>query len=157
MTLAAVGRGRPDLGEFFRASPTPSVHSITPLLVESDLGCKNKSPSSGCLNDKCAKRSRLGVQNRAELSGELIQSQTQGGSSGTYVLHRTGRTQENNQLLHQAWGRRSACRRQDRRTATGAGHLAGPVAATVDRGTGSHAVHRLDLRLPEAARPRFAS
>src|ERR1022692_3066223 len=75
---------------------------------------KKKSSTPGCLNDKCTKRSRLGVQQKAELSAELIQRLTQGGSSGTYVLHRTGRTQEDNQLLHQARGWLGACRRQDR-------------------------------------------
>src|ERR1039458_2882255 len=112
---------------------------------------------SGCLNDKCTKRSRLGVQQKAELSTELIQRQTQGGSSGTYVLHRTGRTQEDNQLLHQAGGWRGACRRQTRRHPAGPGRLAAWFTAALDRGPGSHDFHRLDLRLLEAACPRLES
>src|ERR1022692_4428011 len=100
---------------------------------------------------KCAKKSRLGVQ-RAELSAELIQSQTQGGSSKLYVLHRPGPTQEDNQLLHQERRRRDARRRHHRRPAAGAQRLAGHFATTLDRSHGSDAVHRLDLRLPEATR-----
>jgi hypothetical protein len=111
--------------------------------------------SSGCLNDKWAKRSRPGVQQKAELSAELIQRLTQGGSSGTYVLHRTRHTQEDNQLLHQAGGWRGACRRQTRRHPAGPGRLAAWFTAALDRGPGSHDFHRLDLRLLEAACPRL--
>src|SRR5882762_2398389 len=91
------------------------------------------------------KKSRLGVQ-RAELSETLIQSQTQGGSSGTYVLHRTRRTQEDNQLLHQTWRWESASRRHHRFHAVISRPLAGEFAAALDRGSGSDDLHRLDLR-----------
>src|SRR5579871_2676997 len=97
-------------------------------------------------------RSLQGLQ-RAELSGTLIQKQTQGGSS-TYVLHRPGRAQEDHQLLREESERRDSFGRRRECHADRAGRVVAHAAAALDRRVGSDAVHQLDLRSLETVRRR---
>src|SRR5579871_374403 len=97
-------------------------------------------------------RSLQGLQ-RAELSGTLIQKQTQGGSS-TYVLHRPGRAQEDHQLLREESERRDSFGMRRECHADRAGRVVAHAAAALDRRVGSDAVHQLDLRSLETVRRR---
>src|ERR1700721_2997739 len=69
----------------------------------------------------------------------------------TYVLHRTGCSQAQDQLLREGRQWPDSCRRIDFRHTSGAGPLDAIAAAAVERGNGSDDVHRLDLRSPPAA------
>ena len=58
---------------------------------------------------------------KAELSAEADSENDLGGSSETYVLHRTRCTQEDDQLLREGRGWSCVSRRQDRIDPPGAG------------------------------------
>src|SRR5580765_6805076 len=65
---------------------------------------------------------------------------------GTYVLHRPGCAQAEDQLLRERWQWHDSRRRIASRHTHGPGPLDESIAATVECGDGSHDVHRLDLR-----------
>src|ERR1700733_1171679 len=65
----------------------------------------------------------------------------------TYVLHRTGCSQAQDQLLREGRQWPDSCRRIDFRHTSGAGPLDAIASAAVERGDGSDDVHGLDLRL----------
>src|SRR5580698_10130687 len=69
----------------------------------------------------------------------------------TYVLHRTGCSQAQDQLLREGRQWPDSCRSIDFRHTSGAGPLDALASAAVERGDGSDDVHRLDLRSPQAA------
>src|SRR5438094_1764669 len=83
---------------------------------------------------------------KAELNGNVDSDYDHGGSSRTYVLHRTRCSQEDDQLLRQRCEWSSTPGRQGWGNAMGTGRLDEHASATLDRGDGSHDFHRLDLR-----------
>src|SRR5438045_8772387 len=89
---------------------------------------------------------------KAELNGNVDSDNNHGGSSRTYVLHRTRCSQEDHQLLCQGWERSGAPGRQGWGNAMGTGRLDEHDSATLDGGDGSHDFHRLDLRSSTATR-----
>src|SRR5713226_7649573 len=89
---------------------------------------------------------------KAELNGNVDSDYNHGGSSRTYVLHRTGCSQEDDQLLRQGCERSGAPGRQDWGNTMGTGRLAEHASATLDRGHGSHDFHGLDLRSSASTR-----
>src|SRR5215831_19522004 len=92
-----------------------------------------------------------GVQ-RLNSTGTLTQRTTTEAPRRTYVLHRTGCSQEDNQLLREGCQRSGSPRRQDWCYATRAGWLAKDSSSTPSDGDGSHDFHRLDLRSSAAPR-----
>src|SRR5438552_3944289 len=89
---------------------------------------------------------------KAELNGNVDSDNNHGGSSRTYVLHRTRCSQENHQLLCQGCERSGAPGRKGWGNALGTGRLDEDASATLDRGDGSHDFHRLDLRSSTSTR-----
>src|SRR5438128_8536738 len=85
-------------------------------------------------------------------TGTLIQTTTTEAPQRTYVLHRTGCTQEKHQLLREGreWPDSSA--RQSGGNTLGTRYVDEDPSAAVDCGNGSDHLHRLDLRLFETAR-----
>src|SRR5437660_4841390 len=83
---------------------------------------------------------------KAELNGNVDSDYNHGGSSRTYVLHRTRCSQEDDQLLRQGCERSGSPGRQGWSNTLGTGRLDEDASATLDSGDGSHDFHRLDLR-----------
>src|SRR6516165_142391 len=92
-----------------------------------------------------------GVQ-RLNSTGTLIQRTTTEAPRRTYVLHRTGRSQEDNQLLREGCQRSGSSGRQDWSNTTGVGRLDKDSSSTMERRHGSHDFHGLDLRSSAAPR-----
>src|SRR5579862_3814727 len=68
----------------------------------------------------------------------------------TYVLHRPGCSQAEDQLLREGRQRPDSRRGLDFRHTSGVGPLDAIASAAVERGNGSDDVHRLDLRSSQA-------
>src|SRR6267378_1292088 len=90
-------------------------------------------------------RGARGVE-KAELNGNVDSENNHGGSSRTYVLHRTGCSQEGNQLLRKGCERSGSPGRKSWGDTMGTRRLDGDPASTLDRGDGGNDFHRLDLR-----------
>src|SRR6266496_822216 len=90
-------------------------------------------------------RGARGVQ-KAELNGNVDSENNHGGSSRTYVLHRTGCSQEDDQLLRQGCERSGAPGRKSWCDTPGTGWVDEDSSAALDGGDGSNDFHRLDLR-----------
>src|SRR2546425_7575743 len=103
-----------------------------------------------CLNAKSSEE-RV-VYKKAELNRNVDSENNHGGSSRTYVLHRTGCSQEDDQLLRQGCERSGSAGRPDRSNTLGTGRLDEDASATLDRSHGSNDFHRLDLRPSAPAR-----
>ncbi len=88
---------------------------------------------------------------KAELNGNVDSENNHGGSSRTYVLHRTGCSQEDDQLLRQGCERSGSPGRPDRSNTLGTGRLDEESSSTLDGGDGSDHFHWLDLRSPAPA------
>src|SRR5881227_4068757 len=88
---------------------------------------------------------------KAELNANVDSDYDHGGSSRTYVLHRTRCSQEDDELLRQRCERSSSPGRQGWGNALGTGRLDEHASATLDRGDESHDFHGLDLRSSAAA------
>ena len=88
---------------------------------------------------------------KAELNGNVDSDNKHGGSSRTYVLHRTGCSQEDDQLLRQGCKRSGSPGRPGRSDPLGTGQLDEESSSTLDGGHGSNDFHRLDLRSSAAA------
>ena len=88
---------------------------------------------------------------RLELSGDADSENNHGGSSRTYILHRTGRTQEDDQLLREGREWADPTGRQGWIDPTRAGLLDEDSAPAVDRGDGSDDLQWLDLRSSASA------
>src|SRR5260370_15601789 len=102
-----------------------------------------------CLNAKSSEEHV--VYKKLNSTGTLIQRTTTEAPQRTYVLHRTGCSQEDNQLLRQGCQRSGPAGRQDRSNATRTRRLDEDSSATMDSGYGSNDFHRLDLRSPASA------
>src|SRR2546428_5441289 len=102
-----------------------------------------------CLNAKSSEE-RV-VYKKAELNRNVDSENNHGGSSRTYVLHRTGCSQEDDQLLRQGCERSGSPGRPDRSNTLGTGRLDEDSSATLDRGDGSNDFYRLDLRSSASA------
>src|SRR5438128_9715060 len=89
-----------------------------------------------CLNSKSSEE-RV-VYKKAELNGNVDSENNHGGSSRTYVLHRTGCSQEDDQLLRQGCERSGSPGRPDRSNTLGTGRLDEDASATLDRSHGSN-------------------
>src|SRR5256884_7659232 len=89
---------------------------------------------------------------KAELNGNVDSENNHGGSSRTYVLHRTGCSQEDDQLLRQGCERSGSPGRPDRSNTLGTGRLDEDASAALDRSHGSNDFHRPDLRSSAPAR-----
>src|SRR5205823_6422366 len=98
---------------------------------------------SDCLN---AKSKRSTWCTKAELSGDADSENNHGGSSRTYVLHRTGCSQEDDQLLRQGYERSGSPGRKSWCDTLGTGHLDEDSSAALDSCDGSNDLHRVDLR-----------
>src|SRR5512143_156229 len=83
---------------------------------------------------------------KAELNGNVDSDHSHGGSSTTYVLHRTGCTQEDDQLLREGRRRPDRARRKNRGDAARPGLLDAGASSTLDGGDGSNHLYGLDLR-----------
>src|SRR5436190_16984302 len=105
---------------------------------------------TSCLNAKSSEE-RV-VYKKAELNRNVDSENNHGGSSRTYVLHRTGCSQEDDQLLRQGCERSGSPGRPDRSNTLGTGRLDEDASATLDRSHGSNDFHRLDLRSSAPAR-----
>src|ERR1700720_2937769 len=81
----------------------------------------------------------------------LIQKHQRRLPHAEYVLHRTGCSQEDDQLLRERWQWHDSRRRHDSRHTLRSGSLDENTAPAVDRGDGSHGFYRVDLRSSEAA------
>src|SRR5438552_13378744 len=103
---------------------------------------------TSCLNAKSSEE-RV-VYKKAELNGNV--DSENGGSSRAYVLHRTGCSQEDDQLLRQGCKRSGSPRRRSWGNSLGTGRLDEDASATLDHSDGSNDFHRLDLRSPAPAR-----
>ena len=88
---------------------------------------------------------------RLELSGDADSENNHGGSSRTYILHRTGRTQEDDQLLREGREWADPTGRQGWIDPMRAGLLDEDSAPAVDRGDGSDDLQWLDLRSSASA------
>src|SRR5947209_14769748 len=97
-----------------------------------------------CLNAKSSEE-RV-VYKKAELNRNVDSENNHGGSSRTYVLHRAGCSQEDDQLLRQGCERSGPPGRPDRSNATRTRRLDEDSSATLDGGHGSDDFHGLDLR-----------
>src|SRR5437762_10140459 len=80
---------------------------------------------------------------KAELNGNVDSDNNHGGSSRTYVLHRTGCSQEDDQLLRQGCKRSGSPGRQGWGNAMGTRRLDKDSSSALDRGDGSNDFHRL--------------
>src|SRR5229473_5944701 len=89
---------------------------------------------------------------KAELNGNVDSENNHGGSSRTYVLHRAGCSQEDDQLLHQGGEWSGPPGRPDRSNATRTRRLDEASSATLDGGHGSDDFHGLDLRSSASTR-----
>jgi transposase len=69
---------------------------------------------------------------KAELNGNVDSDNNHGGSSRTYVLHRTGCSQEDDQLLRQGRERSGSAGRQGWGNAMGTGRLDEDASATLE-------------------------
>src|SRR5438876_10317690 len=76
------------------------------------LGIFREPCRASCLNSKSSEE-RV-VYKTAELNGNVDSENNHGGSSRTYVLHRTGCSQEDDQLLRQGCERSGSPGRPDR-------------------------------------------
>src|ERR1700746_164941 len=83
---------------------------------------------------------------KAELNGNVDSDHNHGGSSRTYVLHRAGCSQEDDQLLRERCERPDSARRTDRSNTATTGRMDEDASAALDGCNGSHDFHRLDLR-----------
>src|SRR5580692_7594102 len=81
---------------------------------------------------ECIGQRRSAWCRRAELSDKLIQKTPRRLPHATYVLHRTGCTQEDDQLLREGWQWRDSRRRDTAGHALGPGRLDENSAAAVD-------------------------
>src|ERR1700693_2469969 len=88
---------------------------------------------------------------KAELNGNVDSENNHGDSSRTYVLHRAGCSQEEDQLLRQGCERSGPPGRPDRSNATRTRRLDEDSSATLDGSHGSDHFHGLDLRSSAAA------
>src|SRR5213594_3404831 len=102
-----------------------------------------------CLNAKSSEE-RV-VYKKAELNRNVDSENNHGGSSRTYVLHRAGCSQEDDQLLRQGCEWSSSPGRQAWGNAPRAGHLDENSAAALDGGDGGNDLPRLDLRSSPSA------
>src|SRR6202011_1154253 len=100
----------------------------------------------GLFECKSVSRAR-GVAN-TELSDEADSEKDLGGS---YVLHRTGHSQEDDQLLREGRERSDPSGRQDRIDALRTGQLDQDTSPTPHDRYGSDDLHRVDLRSPASA------
>src|SRR5215470_16752656 len=91
-----------------------------------------------------------GVQS-AELSGDADSENNHGGSSRTYVLHRTGCSQEDDQLLRQECEREGSRRRPVGSDPLGTGRLDEDASAALDGSDGGYDLHWLDIRSSASA------
>src|SRR5947208_5458448 len=98
-------------------------------------------------------RGARGVE-RLNSTGTLIQTTTTEAPQRTYVLHRTGCTQEEHQLLREGRERSNSSARQSGGNTLGTRYMDEDSSAAVDCGHGSDHLHRLELRLLETARSR---
>src|SRR6266498_5005794 len=96
-----------------------------------------------CLN---AKSKRSTWCTKAELSGDADSENNHGGSSRTYVLHRTGCSQEDDQLLRQGCERSGSPGRKSWCDTLGTGCVDEDSSAALDGGDGGNDFHWLDLR-----------
>src|ERR1700678_4821926 len=94
-------------------------------------------------------RGACGVE-RAELNGHVDSDHTTEAPQRTYVLHRTGHTQEEHQFLREGCGRPGPSARQSCSNAPRTRCLDEDASPALDGGHGSDDIHRLDLRSPEA-------
>src|SRR5438046_4140376 len=76
------------------------------------IGKMRRALAPNCLNAKPSEE-RV-VYKKAELNGNVDSENNHGGSSRTYVLHRTGCSQEDDQLLRQGCERSGSPGRPDR-------------------------------------------
>src|SRR5207237_5505093 len=88
---------------------------------------------------------------KAELNGNVDSDNNHGGSSRTYVLHRAGCSQEDDQLLRQGCERSSSPGRQAWSNTLRAGQLDEDSSAALDGCDGSDDFYRLDLRSSASA------
>src|SRR6266576_4956547 len=95
-------------------------------------------------------RGARGVE-KAELNGNVDSDNNHGGSSRTYVLHRAGCSQEDDQLLRQGCERSSSPGRQAWSNTLRAGQLDEDSSAALDGCDGSNDFYRLDLRSSPSA------
>src|SRR5215813_11167204 len=86
----------------------------------------------------------LGVQ-KLNSATALIQRQPRRLPHAEYVLHRFGCSQEKDQLYREGWKWQRSRRRCDSCHTIGPGQMDEDASAAVDRGDGSHYLHRLDL------------
>src|SRR4029077_13418094 len=89
---------------------------------------------------------------KAELNGNVDSENNHGGSSRTYVLHRTGCSQEDDQLLRQRCEWSGPARRPDRSNAMRTRRLDEDSPSTMDGSHGGNDFQRLDLRSSAATR-----
>src|SRR5207247_11398738 len=89
---------------------------------------------------------------KAELNGNVDSDNNHGGSSRTYVLHRTGCSQEDDQLLRQGCKRSGSPGRQGWGNAMRTRRLDKDSSSALDRGHGSNDFPRLALRSSAPAR-----
>src|ERR1700681_644144 len=98
-----------------------------------------------------SQRGARGVQ-KAELNGNVDSENNHGGSSRTYVLHRTGCSQEDDQLLPQRWEWSGPAGGQDRSNPMRTRRLDEDSPPPMDGSHGGNDFHRLDLRSSAATR-----
>ena len=89
---------------------------------------------------------------RTELNRHVDSENNHGGSSRTYVLHRTRCSQEVNQLLRKGCERPDSPGRQSWGDVLTTEELDEDSSSTLDSGYGSYDFHRLDLRSSAAPR-----
>src|SRR6516162_2283090 len=89
---------------------------------------------------------------RLNSTGTLIQTTTTEAPQRTYVLHRTGCSQEDDQLLRQGCQRSSSPGRKGWSDTLGIGRLDKNASSAQDDGHGGDDFHRLDLRSSPAPR-----
>src|SRR2546422_2083326 len=89
---------------------------------------------------------------KAELNETVDSDNNHGGSSRTYVLHRTRCAQEDDQLLRQGCEWSGSPGRQGWGNAMGTGRLDEDASAALDRSYGSNDFYRLDLRSSASTR-----
>src|SRR5260370_27296476 len=110
----------------------------------------NHSQVLGGLFECISHGGALGVE-KLNSATMLIQIQPRRLLHGDYVLHRFGRSQENDQLLREGRQWRYLCRRFDTRHAIDSGHVDEDASPAVASGPGSDHLHGLDLRSFQAA------
>src|SRR5215470_13257955 len=87
---------------------------------------------------------------KAELSDRADSQTTKEAPPCRDVLHRFGCSQEKDQLLRKGWKWQRSHRRCNSCHTIGPGQMDEDASAAVDSSDGSHYLHRLDLRSPEA-------